>query len=157
MVPRKNAPCIVKCSVDGRWYRGQITDICGAELEVHYVDVGNTQRVPRNYVKPIQQKLTQLFPLAHLCYLHGVSIVAWTPDEKTYFENLTKDKRLTATFSKAKCKFQSGHLNYPIILVDHRSDGVRIVINELLKDFRDKLVIPQLIFSFPLLNCISFQ
>ncbi len=134
-VPTKNVACIVKCSVDGRWYRGRIINAYKTEYEVHFLDVGKIERVPRSFVKPMDPQFLLKPPQANFCTLDGVTGDAWTSDEKIYFENVTKNKRLTAIFTKIK-RDVAGPPKYPTILMEHRSDGPPIVINELFKSFQ---------------------
>lgn len=134
-VPTKNVACIVRCSVDGRWYRGRIINAYKTECEVQFLDVGKIERVPRSFVKPMDPQFLHKPPQAHFCTLDGVTGDAWTSDEKMYFENVTKNKRLTAIFTIIK-RDVAGPPKYPTILMEHRSDGPPIVINELFKYFQ---------------------
>ena len=133
---QKYAACIVKCSVDGKWYRGKIMSIVGStECDVMFVDVGKTERVSICKLRAMLQKFTTISPQAYPCTLNGRCPENWTPENKSLFKKNSKGKKLFAKFQK----MGNDPSRYPTVLSEKRPYGTIIVLNNLLVFSRSSL------------------
>lgn len=49
--PVVGAHCCTQYSLDGGWYRAKITAVQGSQVEVHFVDFGNSETKPASSLK----------------------------------------------------------------------------------------------------------
>lgn len=118
--PKVGAPCVAQFLEDGQWYRGKVIDVNETEVEILFVDYGNTQRGPLDSVKAIIEEFVQLPPLAYHCELHfdeSKKIIDWTLAEKKRFDAVTLDKeKMQAIFENIDGS------TYPISLMSFEDD-----------------------------------
>ena len=73
--PADNAPltvgqvCAAASSMDGAWYRAEVTEVCKNKAVVFFVDYGNSEEVPLSKVRPLKPGHTQLPAQAVWCSL----------------------------------------------------------------------------------------
>ena len=127
--PKVGAPCMAQFLEDGQWYRGKVTDVHETEVDILFVDFGNTQRGPLDSVKAIAEEFVQLPPLAYHCELHfdeSKKIIDWTLAEKKRFDAVTLDKeKMQAIFEKIDGS------KYPVSLMSFEDDDEWVNINDL--------------------------
>ena len=126
--PQVGAPCVAKYLIDGDWYRGKIVGVTKTELEILFVDYGNSQRGPLDSAKVISEEFTKLPPQGYHCELNfdeDKKISDWTDAEKKRFDDFTIEKeKIYATFEK-----RDGS-KYSIRLTDFQ-DGDWVDINKM--------------------------
>ncbi|KAK3090131.1 hypothetical protein FSP39_009383 [Pinctada imbricata] len=95
--PEKGMPCVAMYSEDERWYRGEIVSIADEDLEVHFVDYGNSENVNKSKVKAIKPEFMKLPSQSVKCCLRGLKPVnnSWSDKAVEEFEGLTMDKTLS--------------------------------------------------------------
>ena len=104
--------CVAKYTDDGSWYRGKILNIKDSYLDILFVDYGNKQRTPINFVKAVEKELVALPPQAYHCSMSEVDS-NWTSEDKIRFFDVTKTKFLAGTFARKRDGDQ-----YSVRLVD---------------------------------------
>ncbi|XP_060086316.1 uncharacterized protein LOC132565637 [Ylistrum balloti] len=94
--PEIGMPCVAKFSEDKLWYRAEILSFEDKNIEVQFIDYGNSELVDLRSVKHIQKEFTSLPLQAIRCCLSGVkcSGSAWSEKAMEDFETLTTDKEL---------------------------------------------------------------
>mmetsp|Transcript_41332 Transcript_41332/g.36688 ORF Transcript_41332/g.36688 Transcript_41332/m.36688 type:complete len:337 (+) Transcript_41332:394-1404(+) len=125
---KKGTPCVAKFT-DGNWYRGVIEKVAGNEktCTVKYIDYGNTDDVPTDFIYKAPPSLLTIKPLAHKCALAFVS----SPLEGTngYFEasdrvkELLFDKKISAHFF-----YEDATTKY-FVAYDKKATGIKDSIN----------------------------
>ena len=92
--------CCAKFSEDIKWYRALVTKVFSdTEVEVLFVDYGNTDSLKVETVKQIKPELLT-FPLqAVKCHLEGSKEI-WTDSDVEQFEANVVDKPLHVTFTR---------------------------------------------------------
>ena len=112
--------CIAIYSVDSGWYRGKVTGIKkGNQVEVHFVDYGNSEVMPLSNVKDIKREFMQLPTQGFKCALESVLFGggSWPQNVLDKFSELTADQELVGRVD-AFDKNQGVHL---ILLLDTSS------------------------------------
>jgi hypothetical protein len=113
---------------DGKWYRGKVIDVNETEVEILFVDFGNTQRGPLDSIKAIVDEFVQLPCLAFHCELYfeeSKKITSWSVAEKKLFDAVTLDKeKIQGIFDKIDGS------KYPVSLKAFE-DGEWVNINDL--------------------------
>lgn len=75
--------CAAQFSVDKQWYRAQIIGLPGgANVEVQYVDFGNTEIIHHKYIRKLFDKFSKLNIQAIPCKLADVTYNqdrSWSP------------------------------------------------------------------------------
>lgn len=95
-----DSPCCAKFSQDFKWYRALVTRIFSeAEVEVLFVDYGNTDTLKVEGVKQIKSELLTFPVQAVKCRLEGSKEV-WTDSDVQQFEASVMDKPLHVTFTR---------------------------------------------------------
>lgn len=95
-----DSPCCAKFSQDFKWYRALVTRIFSeAEVEVLFVDYGNTDTLKVEGVKQIKSELLTFQVQAVKCRLEGSKEV-WTDSDVQQFEASVMDKPLHVTFTR---------------------------------------------------------
>lgn len=95
-----DSPCCAKFSQDFKWYRALVTRIFSeAEVEVLFVDYGNTDTLKVEAVKQIKSELLTFPVQAVKCRLEGSKEV-WTDSDVQQFEASVMDKPLHVTFTR---------------------------------------------------------
>ncbi|EFX83579.1 hypothetical protein DAPPUDRAFT_315375 [Daphnia pulex] len=124
--PRVGFACVAKYEKDDVWYREQILKICEPlRAIVLFVDYGNTQLVPIEEIKSIDEEFMKQPSFAYHCRLGRVaSFRVWTIDEIQEFEGRTRTKVSYATFT-----IPDSEGKYPVRLVEETATAV-IVFNE---------------------------
>ena len=61
--------CAAASSMDGAWYRAEVTEVCGDYVVVFFVDYGNSEKVPLNKTRPLMPKHALLPAQAIWCSL----------------------------------------------------------------------------------------
>ncbi len=64
--------CLAVYSKDNDWYRAEVTEIRDTEIDVFFVDYGNSDTVSRSNIRPIPADLLHLPRLVLPCRLFGV-------------------------------------------------------------------------------------
>ncbi|KAM6448641.1 RING finger protein 17 isoform 3-T5 [Liasis olivaceus] len=97
LCPTQGQPCVAKFEDDGVWYRAQVIGLPGhQEVEVKYVDFGNTAKINIKEMRKIKDEFLALpakairCKLAHIKPCKGAS--EWTTQSKDRFEELIQDK-----------------------------------------------------------------
>ncbi|XP_057380222.1 uncharacterized protein LOC130702570 isoform X2 [Daphnia carinata] len=149
--------CVAQYTDDGGWYRGQVLNVEGSEVEVLFVDYGNKQRTPTSLVKDIHEEFVKLPPQAYHCSLAGVqdSTRSWTSEDKARFEQVGMGKRVTATFSE-RCENDKYPVRLLLVMEALGQPGaLPVVINDLFAPTRKILPVPD-VANYPALP-ISFD
>ncbi|CAH1803308.1 unnamed protein product, partial [Owenia fusiformis] len=97
--PTVNMICCAKYTQDGTWYRASITAASSKEVEVFFVDYGNTDTVPYDNIKQLLPKYAKLQMQALKCSLNNVKPIGqnWTDVEIKAFEDLVNEKSLVGS------------------------------------------------------------
>ncbi|XP_060129818.1 RING finger protein 17 isoform X2 [Zootoca vivipara] len=97
LCPVQGQPCIAKFEEDGVWYRAQVVGLPGhQEVEVKYVDFGNTAKINVKDMRKIKDEFLALpakairCKLAHIIPNKGAN--EWSSKSKDRFEELIQDK-----------------------------------------------------------------
>nr|XP_028582096.1 LOW QUALITY PROTEIN: RING finger protein 17 [Podarcis muralis] len=97
LCPVQGQPCIAKFEEDGVWYRAQVVGLPGhQEVEVKYVDFGNTAKINVQDMRKIKDEFLALpakairCKLAHIIPNKGAN--EWSSKSKDRFEELIQDK-----------------------------------------------------------------
>ncbi|KAJ8306560.1 hypothetical protein KUTeg_017105 [Tegillarca granosa] len=103
--PEIGLPCVAKYSEDELWYRAEILSFNG-EIEVQFVDYGNSDMVQKSAVKKVKKEFMTLPVQGIRCGLNGVkpNDGNWSDKAIEEFEKLTVEKKLSV---KVK-SFQAG-------------------------------------------------
>uniref|UniRef100_A0ABM5FWJ1 RING finger protein 17 isoform X1 n=1 Tax=Pogona vitticeps TaxID=103695 RepID=A0ABM5FWJ1_9SAUR len=95
--PVPGQPCVAKFDTDGIWYRAQVIGLLGhQEVEVKYVDFGNTATINVDRMRKIKDEFLALpakairCKLAHIAPCKGTE--EWSSKSKVRFEELIQDK-----------------------------------------------------------------
>lgn len=106
ILPAAGELCVAKYSKDNKWYRARITSIREEELQVFFVDYGNSEWTRENQVKRIIPHFLHLPFQALECFLGNVEPtrdsqengrkLEWSEDAMKTFKSLTEDKILIA-------------------------------------------------------------
>ncbi|RUS69352.1 hypothetical protein EGW08_022885 [Elysia chlorotica] len=64
--------CVAYYPTDDRWYRAVIKETQDYEVEVHYIDYGNTETVKTSYLREMLPEFGKIHPLALYCKLHDI-------------------------------------------------------------------------------------
>ncbi|XP_071116873.1 uncharacterized protein [Haliotis cracherodii] len=90
--------CAARFSEDLQWYRGVIETVDRDEMEVYFIDYGNTERIPLSSVKDLKPVFRSEPAQAIKCMLSNLksSTQAWSDASAEMFESLTLDKHLLA-------------------------------------------------------------
>ena len=92
--------CCAKYSQDFKWYRAVVTKVlCDSEVEVLFVDYGNTDYLRAETVKQLKPELLEFQVQAVKCRLEG-SKENWTVSNVEQFEASVMDKPLHVTFTR---------------------------------------------------------
>ena len=95
-----DSPCCAKFSQDFKWYRALVTRIFSeAQVEVLFVDYGNTDTLKVEAVKQIKSELLTFPVQAVKCRLEGSKDV-WTDIDVQQFEASVMEKPLHVTFTR---------------------------------------------------------
>ena len=90
--------CAAKFSEDHVWYRAKITVICGSQVDVEFVDYGNSETTTMSAVRALDSQFLSVPCFAVPCYLNGLPKDQSTDADSQAFSNLISDKELTAEF-----------------------------------------------------------
>ena len=104
--PSVNLACCAKFSEDEAWYRAVVEKVEGKNVDVRFVDVGNTDSIPASDVKELSAENLSVPPLAYQCVLEGCEVDMVS----SKLEELTLDQTLTVTFRTTE------HLPYTVNL-----------------------------------------
>jgi len=106
ILPAAGELCVAKYSKDDKWYRARITSVREDELQVFFVDYGNSEWTREGHVKRILPHFLHLPFQALECFLGNVEPVSdtgengkisdWSAEAMTIFKALTEDKILIA-------------------------------------------------------------
>ncbi|XP_042317049.1 RING finger protein 17 isoform X2 [Sceloporus undulatus] len=96
LCPIQGQACVAKFD-DGVWYRAQVVGLPGhQEVEVKYVDFGNTAKIKMNEMRKIKDEFLALPAKAIKCKLAHIAPCKgsdeWSRKSKDRFEELTEDK-----------------------------------------------------------------
>ncbi|XP_063161871.1 RING finger protein 17 [Candoia aspera] len=99
LCPTQGQPCVAKFEDNGVWYRAQVIGLPGhQEVEVKYVDFGNTAKINIKEMRKIKDEFLALpakairCKLAHIEPCKGAS--EWTIQSKDRFEKLVQEKSM---------------------------------------------------------------
>ncbi|KAM7172176.1 LOW QUALITY PROTEIN: tudor domain-containing protein 15 [Macrochelys suwanniensis] len=94
--PKPGLPCCARYSKDMEYYRGLITEVEGVNINVYFLDFGNTDTVPIQDVKTLLPEFCKLPALAMHCALaHAFPIEdVWVKKETDFFKKVVFDKQL---------------------------------------------------------------
>ncbi|XP_013386809.1 uncharacterized protein LOC106156225 isoform X2 [Lingula anatina] len=100
----QGAACVAQYAKDGGWYRGLVQGIRGNQVQVYFVDYGNSELIPRAKVKETNPQLLQL-PLQGIkCKLKGVEPIGreWLIDAGVLLEDLIGESATCYILAKTK-------------------------------------------------------
>ncbi|ETE73653.1 RING finger protein 17, partial [Ophiophagus hannah] len=97
LCPTHGQPCVAKFKADGVWYRAQVIGLPGhQEVEVKYVDYGNTAKINVKEMRKIKDEFLVPPEKAIRCKLAYIKpckeATEWTVQSKDRFEQLIQDK-----------------------------------------------------------------
>ncbi|KAM9154668.1 tudor domain-containing protein 15 isoform 1-T1 [Pangshura tecta] len=94
--PKPGLLCCARYSKDMEYYRGLITEVEGVNINVYFLDFGNTDTVPLHDVKTLLPEFCKLPALAMHCALaHAFPIEdVWVKKETDFFKKIVFDKQL---------------------------------------------------------------
>ncbi|RXM27975.1 Tudor domain-containing protein 6 [Acipenser ruthenus] len=120
--PKTGLYCIAKAK-DGLYYRAVIRELHGQQINVYFVDYGNTEIVEKYDLKILHSKYQELPALAMKCRLSGIQPIGgkWSKNAIAHFINRVADKVLMIHVS---AKHQDG---YAVELMDRFVDGEQCV------------------------------
>ena len=129
--PEVGTFCAAQFSEDKVWYRARVTALHGSEVEVCFIDYGNSERVRASELKPLQAPCAKLPCSAVPCSLHGLEpSVAKSQEVMQKFLDLTTDRKLVVEFLKP---FSSYDIIVPVQLHDTSQPGVDLDIADCLR------------------------
>ncbi|XP_040853763.1 RING finger protein 17-like [Ochotona curzoniae] len=104
LCPVQDQACVAKFE-DGVWYRAKVTGLPGLrEVEVKYVDFGNTAKITRKEMRKIKDEFLDLPEKAIKCKLAYIEpykrTTKWSKKAKEKFEEKTQDKFMTCSVIK---------------------------------------------------------
>ncbi|XP_067679478.1 maternal protein tudor-like isoform X2 [Haliotis asinina] len=90
--------CAARFSEDMQWYRGVVQTADRDEIEVYFIDYGNTERIPLRSVKDLKPVFRSEPAQAIKCMLSNLKSGSqeWSDASAEMFESLTLDKHLMA-------------------------------------------------------------
>ncbi|CAM4640008.1 tudor domain-containing protein 15 [Lepidochelys kempii] len=94
--PKPGLPCCARYRKDMVYYRGLITEVEGVNINVYFLDFGNTDTVPVHDVKTLLPEFCKLPALAMHCALaHAFPIEdVWVKKETDFFKQVVFDRQL---------------------------------------------------------------
>ncbi|NXY13933.1 TDR15 protein, partial [Atrichornis clamosus] len=94
--PEPGLLCCARYSKDGYYYRGVVTKVLRVNITVYFLDFGNTDAVPCQYVKTLLPQFSDLPALAMCCSLACTFPVdgVWVKKETDFFKNVVLNKPL---------------------------------------------------------------
>ena len=129
-LPQAGMMCCGQYTEDEGWYRALIlaSDIANRQVEVLYVDYGNTESLPISRIKELKLQFESLPQQAVSCCLYGVkpNVPSWSERAIKEFEDAIVDKELVF-----KVVTQLESHRYGVILVE-TVGGEEYSINKLL-------------------------
>uniref|UniRef100_T1J079 Tudor domain-containing protein n=1 Tax=Strigamia maritima TaxID=126957 RepID=T1J079_STRMM len=126
----------------GDWYRAEIKQVCAnEEIEVTYVDFGNSETIHLDLVQTAQTKFLSLPKQCIFCKLDGCDEINWTNKENEILDEIIKEKNLVAVFNFVGAKKEP----YLVTLFD----GHQNLNHKFLKTVRPDINLPTKNFSFP--------
>ncbi|KAB0372706.1 hypothetical protein FD755_015459 [Muntiacus reevesi] len=104
LCPVQDQACVAKFE-DGVWYRAKVIGLPGhREVEVKYVDFGNTAKITLKDMRKIKDEFLNPAEKAIKCKLAYIEpykgTVQWSKDAKEKFEEKTQDKFMTCSIIK---------------------------------------------------------
>ncbi|XP_076098484.1 uncharacterized protein LOC143068364 isoform X2 [Mytilus galloprovincialis] len=98
--PEIQMPCIAKFSEDEQWYRAEIINSKGDDLEVLFVDYGNTETVSKSSAKSIKKQYYSMPVQGIKCSLNNLKPngKSWSEKSNDDFSTLTTDKNTEMKF-----------------------------------------------------------
>lgn len=81
--PELGVPYCAKYSYDNSWYRCEVTDVCGEDISVLYVDYGNSEVIPVERLRRLDAHFADFPVQSHICKLHCVKPITedgWSPE-----------------------------------------------------------------------------
>ena len=96
--PEIGMPCAAKFSEDDTWYRAEIQTPGQKEVEVQFVDYGNTESIVMSKIRKLKPEYLKMKSQGIKCGLDGVVAQNKVWEEKSIedFEGLTMDKHLVS-------------------------------------------------------------
>ena len=146
--PEIGTPCVAQYIVDGCWYRGKILALNSQKVDVLFVDYGNKQKSQLDDLKAIEKTFLTLPPQAYHCCLTAIKTRdEWTQEDKAKFEDISKAKHVTATFTQ---RTSDGKYRVRLTSSDDYGGNVQ-VLNELY-GAPSTVDVPQ-----PKVGCVPFE
>ncbi|XP_063433954.1 uncharacterized protein LOC134715596 isoform X2 [Mytilus trossulus] len=98
--PEIQMPCIAKFSEDEQWYRAEIISSKGDDLEVLFVDYGNTETVLKSSAKSIKKQYYSMPVQGIKCSMNNLKPngKSWSEKSNDDFSTLTTDKNTELKF-----------------------------------------------------------
>uniref|UniRef100_A0A3Q4HSF7 Tudor domain containing 6 n=1 Tax=Neolamprologus brichardi TaxID=32507 RepID=A0A3Q4HSF7_NEOBR len=117
-IPTVGLYCAVKAA-DGDFYRATVTEVGETQVEVFFVDYGNTEVVDRRNLRILPAEFKKLPRLALKCTLAGVRPKdgRWSQSASAFFRKAVTDKELKV---HVLAKYDSG---YVVHLTDPKAEG----------------------------------
>ena len=91
--PVVNQPCASLFTEDDSWYRAKITGVKGANVDVTYIDYGNSETLPSSRLRVLKSQFFQLPQQCVTCTLQGIS----QDIPKEHFDTITSEKTFNAS------------------------------------------------------------
>ena len=97
--PVVGQPCVAIFVDDGSWYRAVVQSVSSSDIEVQYVDYGNSQKVKPSKVKLIEPRFVKLPIFAIECSLDNTQSDG-TAEEVDKFKAVIGENKLTAEIKR---------------------------------------------------------
>ena len=123
--------CVAQFSEDKLWYRARVTAVHGNEVEVCFIDFGNSERVQVSKLRPLQSQCEKIPCAAVPCTLDGLAPdTAKSPDVMQKFSKLASDSKLVVEFLAPLTSYDDF---VPVKLLDTNQPGVDLDIGDSLR------------------------
>ena len=133
-------PCCVQFSEDNAWYRAEVTYVRGHDVEVRYVDYGNSETITAAQVKSLKPQFFSLPIQSITCSLDNVSqaSAAKSQEVKDFIDSTVAELDLVAKIVSLK-----GGL-YIVYLTDPSSgDNINAMVKSMLADSSPRVRSPR--------------
>ena len=123
--------CEAQFSEDKFWYRARVTAVIGSEVEVCFIDFGNSERVRVSKLRPLRTQCEKIPCVAVPCTFDGLPPdAAKSPQVMQKFSKLANDSKLVVEFLKPLTSYDNF---VPVRLLDTSQSGVDLNIGDTLR------------------------
>lgn len=93
--PKVGHACVTVFEEDNLWYRARIESISNNDVNVRFIDYGNTQQAKVSDLKEIEPQFLKLPVLAVECTLDDKK-TTWTTEQTEKFKAVTGEEKMSA-------------------------------------------------------------